>query len=72
MAFASDIRNAQGGFADRFAALSKDLGARFARYKTYRSTLNELASLSNRDLRDLGLSRSQIRSVAYEAAYDAH
>ncbi|WP_319824318.1 DUF1127 domain-containing protein [Thalassovita sp.] len=72
MAYASDIRTANGGFADRFAALIKDLGARYARHKTYRKTLNELASLSNRELRDLGLCRSQLRSVAYEHVYDAH
>ncbi|MDF1802721.1 DUF1127 domain-containing protein [Thalassovita sp.] len=72
MAYASDIRTGNGGFADRFAALTKDLGARYARYKTYRQTLNELASLSNMELRDLGLCRAQIRSVAYEHVYDAH
>ncbi len=72
MAYASDIQNAPHGITDRFAALIKNLGARYARYKTYRSTLNELAALSNAELRDLGLCRAQIRSVAYEHVYDAH
>lgn len=72
MAYASDIRTGNGRFTDRFVALTKDLGARYARYKTYRQTLNELASLSDRDLRDLGLCRAQLRSVAYEHVYDAH
>lgn len=72
MAYASDIRTSEGGIADRFAALTKSVGARFARYKTYRRTLSELASLSDMELRDLGLCRSQIRSVAYEHVYDAH
>ena len=72
MAYASDIRTENGGIADRFAALTKKMGARFARYKTYRRTLNELAALSDAELRDLGLCRAQIRSVAYEHVLDAH
>ena len=45
------------------------LAARFEAYAAYRTTLNELSSLSGRELADLGLNRSTIRSVAYEAAY---
>jgi len=41
----------------------------FAKRRVYRATLGELSALSNRDLADLGLSRSMIRSVAAEAAY---
>lgn len=40
-----------------------------ARRAVYRQTLRELGELSNRELADLGLSRSNIRSVAYEAAW---
>ena len=32
--------------------------------------MNELQGLSNRELADLGLSRSEIRRVAYHAAYN--
>ncbi len=39
-----------------------------ARRVIYRQTLRELEALSNRDLADLGLSRSMIRQVAREAA----
>ena len=72
MAYASDIRTENGLIGDRFVALTKSLGERFEKYRTYRQTLSELASLSNRDLADLGLCRTQIRSVAYEHVYDAH
>ena len=72
MAYASDLQTANNGFADRFAALTKNLGARIARYKAYRTTMSELAALSDAELRDLGLCRGQIRSVAYEHVYDAH
>ena len=37
--------------------------------KVYRTTLTELQALDNRDLADLGISRSMIRSIAHEAAY---
>ncbi|MAC77544.1 MAG: hypothetical protein CML66_05715 [Rhodobacteraceae bacterium] len=45
--------------------------ARRARNKVYRETLAELRSLSDRDLSDLGLARSNISSVAWEAANGA-
>lgn len=35
----------------------------------YRQTLRELNALSGRDLADLGIHRSSIRRIAYEAAY---
>ena len=45
------------------------IAERFARYSTYRTTLNELSALSDRELVDLGISRSEVRSIAYRAAY---
>lgn len=47
------------------------LKTRFQQYRKYRSTLNELSELSDRDLADLGLSRSMLRRVSYQAAYEA-
>jgi uncharacterized protein YjiS (DUF1127 family) len=35
----------------------------------YYTTLRELQALTNRDLADLGLCRSNIKSIAYEHAY---
>ena len=49
----------------RMAAARADLG----RWRVYRRTLDELSALDDRDLADLGLSRSMIRGVAIEAAY---
>ena len=68
MAHASDIRVAGFDFG-RFAALRETLATRFANYRTYRATMNELADLSDRELADLGLARANLRAVAYEAAY---
>ncbi len=53
----------------RVSGLVGELTQRFARYKTYRRTLEELEALSDRELTDLGLSRSMTRSIAYKAAY---
>ena len=36
----------------------------FSNWRRYRDTVNELSRLSNRELTDLGISRSEIASVA--------
>lgn len=69
MAHVTDIRSAHAGLFDRAALVLKVLGERRARYRAYRETLSELANLSDRELSDIGIARSQIRSVAYEHAY---
>ena len=47
-----------------------NLMARYARYRTYRTTLEELSALSNRELADLGMNRSQLRAIAWSVAYE--
>lgn len=46
------------------------LRLRLEQRRLYRRTLAELSGLSNRELADLGLHRSELRRVAYQAAYD--
>ena len=72
MALASNIRAENFGYADRFTGFFKQLGERYARHRLYRQTLNEMSALSNRELRDLGLCRAQIKSIAWEHVYDKH
>lgn len=48
-----------------FGGLTK----RWAQYRTYNQTLNELESLSEREMIDLGIKPSQLRAIAYRAAY---
>jgi uncharacterized protein YjiS (DUF1127 family) len=38
-------------------------------YRLYRATLDELGSLSDRELADLGISRLSIRDIARESVY---
>lgn len=55
----------------RIAAAAAAIREAYGRYKTYRATVNELESLSGRELADIGLHRSMIKSIATEAAYGA-
>ena len=76
MAYTSDLRlaqphAAQAGLVGRLQAIKADLSARYARHRVFRDTVNDLAILPDSVLADMGLTRSQIRSVAYEHAYGA-
>lgn len=74
MAYANETHRSHAAGAslwDRLAELRAGLGERVAKYRMYRATLSELASLSDRDLADLGLHRTMIDDVAREAAYKA-
>lgn len=39
----------------------------YTMYRRYRQTVSELSSLTDRDLADLGISRSDIRRIASES-----
>lgn len=65
MALVQDIRIAHDPRNGLLAGLRDAL----ARRKVFRETLRELKGLSNRELADLGISRSMITRVATEAAY---
>ncbi len=51
--------------ANRFDGLTQT----FSRYRKNHQTLGELNMLGDRELRDLGISRSELRSIARAAAY---
>ena len=59
------------GIADRIRGFFDTQIERAQRAKVYRTTFNELDALSARELADLGILRSEIKRVAYEAAYNA-
>ena len=52
--------------------IKTDIAERLARRAVYSRCIAELSALSNRELADLGLHRSMIRSIAYEEAYRNH
>ncbi|MEQ9696115.1 DUF1127 domain-containing protein [Shimia sp. SDUM112013] len=70
MAMASEYSSAKHGAADRLVAMFAGLGERFRKARLYHQTFRELNNLSNADLKDLGLHRSMIRRMAYQAAYE--
>ncbi|WP_040615572.1 DUF1127 domain-containing protein [Oceanicola granulosus] len=58
-----------GSLRTRLTGLVNEYRERQAKYNVYRRTVTELSSLTDRDLADLGVHRSQIRGLAHEAAY---
>jgi len=69
MAYTTHINSTSTGVFGRIAEFRRSLGERSARYATYRKTLKELSNLTDRDLSDLGIHRSQIASLAKDSAY---
>ncbi|MBT0956227.1 DUF1127 domain-containing protein [Alphaproteobacteria bacterium KMM 3653] len=59
------------GYTDKFQRAFARYQANRELKKAYRATLNELQELSNRELSDLGMHRSNLRSIAYQAVYHA-
>ncbi len=71
MAFINDIQNFEAGLVARMRK-SFDMVRRNAiRNKVYRTTLQELNSLSQRELDDLGIARESIQDIARDAARSA-
>jgi uncharacterized protein YjiS (DUF1127 family) len=69
MAIANSTRAAGGSFSDRVTDLSKQFRAAVARRRTYAQTYRELSGLTDRELADLGMHRSDIAAIARQAAY---
>jgi uncharacterized protein YjiS (DUF1127 family) len=69
MAYVNSTRTNTVSLSDRFGSLIAAFKAAVARRRVYDQTVRELASLSDRDLADLGISRAVITQVASEAAY---
>lgn len=44
----------------------KDFYVRYKKYKTYKTTVKELSALTDRELKDLGIPRGMIHSIAME------
>lgn len=69
MAYVNQTRAGQLSVSDRVVGLFAGFSAALQRRRIYSQTLNELRSLSDRDLNDLGISRSMIVEIARDAAY---
>ena len=75
MAFYIDTHSREAGLGARAAATIADMLNGFAKYmarrNVARTTFDELARLSNAELADMGIARSQIRRIALETARQA-
>lgn len=69
MAYTTEIRTAEAGIPDKLAAWWKGLQEVRTQRKLFNETVRELNALSGRELADLGISRSEIRHVAWHATY---
>lgn len=71
MAAIAHIHNAAAatGFAGRLSAAIQRMQENRARRAIYRQTVRELNALTDRDLTDLGISRSMVGHLAHEAAW---
>lgn len=56
-------------FANRFTAVVASMITDLMNYRMYRKTIAELQNLNDRELSDLGLSRSEIKFSATKAVY---
>ena len=69
MAYISAAPYAGNSLVGKFASFVSSVKADFAKYAEYRKVLNELSSLSGRELEDLGLSSRSAADIAYQAVY---
>lgn len=69
MAYVNATRIADWGIAHLIGSLMTKLNDQRRRNRVYRQTVRELNALNDRDLADLGIARSTIRSIAMQAAY---
>lgn len=70
MAAVNQIATPKSVFSSLTTAWISELNTKFARYRLYRQTMAELSELSGRELADLGMHRSMIKRIAYQAAYE--
>ena len=69
MEFAANTNRIEAGInASRFSAMVEAVQTRLHRYSAYRRTLEELNTLDDREICDLGLSRAMFRDLAREAS----
>ncbi|MEM6939914.1 MAG: DUF1127 domain-containing protein [Pseudomonadota bacterium] len=70
MAYVSTTQSKRSIFAARASSALQKLMSRYAKFQAYRETYNALSALSNRDLADLGISRSEVAYLAKKAAQE--
>lgn len=70
MTYITSVNTIEIDLADRVSRNLAGLMASFKRARLARQTIRELNALSTRELDDLGINRSAIKSIAYQCAAD--
>lgn len=70
MIIASDALIRRHAAHGEVTGLVQGIRLRLARRKAYRDTINALSALSDRELADLGITRSQIADTARACVYE--
>ncbi|MEX3315874.1 DUF1127 domain-containing protein [Sulfitobacter sp. PS-8MA] len=68
MAYMNTTSASTPSFFARIGGAFEGLATRYKQHRLYRETFDGLSALSNRELADLGLSRSELRRVAWESS----
>jgi len=68
MAFVNTTQTAHLPVFARIRAGLGGIATRYKQHRMYRETLEGLSALTNRELADLGLNRSELRYVARQAS----
>ena len=69
MAYVNSSRSATISFSDQLGNIAKSVKLALHRRRLFNQTVRELNALSDRELADLGIHASMIKSIALEAAY---
>ena len=68
MTYFSDTNSAAAAQPSRVAAFFDAIALKMRQRRVYRQTFDELCTLTDRDLADLGMSRVDFRRISREAA----
>lgn len=69
MAYATHTHASTLSLAARLTEIREHASDAYKSWRVYRNTVNELSDLTDRDLADLGIHRSEINGIAMDAAY---
>lgn len=69
MGYAIQSKGTALSFPARIREVAAQGFAAYTAWRAYRTTFAELSNLSNHELNDLGISRSELTRVAFEATY---
>lgn len=69
MAYVSTSQVPHIALLERVKDFFAKTGEKMIRHRIYRTTLQELERLDDRDLADLGIRRSEIRRIAWNAGF---